>query len=108
MNKQNGQRLRSPALLMNEVDPQTVNVRAIVGKLVKFFFLTSPVKVMLPLVYKGLQIAQIGTIIPSCIFHLVRPAGAGQAIFQIRENSLRDMDGERVLFHSDFFLDKYW
>ena len=80
--------------LMDEMDANAIDLGAEVSELVDGLLLRPPVELILPVVAKLSHVVQVGAVVPASTCNLVRPAGAGEAVGEIVEDRLGDVDGE--------------
>src|SRR6266699_5785492 len=83
---------RSFAFDMDKVQTEAVNGGPELWKTVQQAFLCAPVIGIAPVGNQLLEIVQVRPIVPASTGYLVRPAGALQALLQIAENVIIDLD----------------
>ncbi len=88
---------------MDEVDLLAVDVGEEVRPPVEPIFLGAPVERRLPVLAQALQIREVGAVVPTGSRDLIGPAGAGQAVAEIVEHRLRNLDAKRpdVVAHTN-------
>ena len=89
---------------MDKVNPHAIKGSAKVREAVQRGFLGPPVKLRAPVVDQLLDIGQIRAIVPRRARDLTGPAGAGEALTQIRQHLVRHMDSERLHGRHDVLL----
>src|SRR4029077_6282603 len=80
---------------MNEVNPETVNLRTKLWQRIQSALNTTPVVVGAPVFAEGLCFSQRHTLGPIRYGFLVRPPSIGKSPFKIVERCLRYVDLER-------------
>src|SRR5260370_3097781 len=83
---------RSLAFNMEKVQAEAVNGGLELRKTVQQAFLCAPVVGLAPVGHQLLEIVQVRPIVPASTGYLVRPAGPLQALLQIAETVIIDLD----------------
>lgn len=78
------------------MDADAIDLVAEMSELVDCPFLCQSFELILPVVAKLPHVVQVGAVVPACVCNLVRPAGTGEAVGEIVEDSLGNVDGERL------------
>jgi hypothetical protein len=89
----------SLATLVDEVQPEAVDLDAEVGEAVEPFLLLSPVEAALPVPHQLAHVGEVRPVVPARTLYLVWPAGAGEAFVQVIEDLLRNPHLERLDVH---------
>jgi hypothetical protein len=101
MGDEERQRRRPAAPRMDEVDAETVDIHAAVGERVHRALFTPPVESRAPVLDDVPEVGEAGAVVPAGALDLVRPARAAEALPQVVERRLRDVDDEGARLHRD-------
>jgi hypothetical protein len=96
---QQRQRRRPAPARVDQVQAEAVDVRAEVRQRVDRALLRAPVEPGLPVAHELAHVAEARAVVPARALDLVRPARAREALAEVVEHGLRDVDGERSDVH---------
>ena len=91
--------IRALAFLVDEVDIQTVHLGLEVAEGVELGFLGAPVELSPPMLDQFFQVGQVAAVVPSGVGNLIGPAGVGQALLQVLQDTVFHGDGKRSDIH---------
>ena len=86
---------------VDEVDAETVHAGPEVGERVHRALLTPPVESRAPVLDDVPEVGEAGAVVPAGALDLVRPARAAEALPQVVERRLRNVDDEGARLHRD-------
>jgi hypothetical protein len=99
-----GQRVGPLAAIVDKMNAQAIDGGAKVCQAVQCLLLGPPVKPRPPVVDELLEIGQMRAIVPRRPRDLIGPAGVGEALAQVRQDLVRNVNGERLHSHDDALL----
>lgn len=102
MGQQERDRIRAFPLVVKEVDSNTIHLGAEVLERVEVFFLSGPIKLVLPIAAQLFQVFEICSVVPARTFDIIRPASTRQAISKIVQCGLLYVDPKRLNCHLVF------
>ena len=95
-----GDRVRSPAPLVDEVDLDVLHLGPEVVEGIDSLFLGSPIKLRGPIVHQLLDIIQVGPVVPLGAWDFAGPACSGQTLAQVLQGGFRYVDLKRLHVHA--------
>ena len=109
MGKNERKWIRPLAAFVDEVNANVVHLGFEVSKPIEIGFVLTPVIGIEPVGNQFLQVAEIGTGVPTAVLYLIGPAGVFQSLPQVSQQLWRNVDSEWTdyfVFHR--FFGTWW